>query len=132
MKSRTASPATEFPVRPFCLVWNHSGPTPHMNSTFLESVHGFLNRRSASHSVECRAKSEVMPASSSSHLSIGVTSTATVGPKLEAALPVLQPAAPPSSTIAAAAGSLSTACATAPTEYRNSAPLSAASLLALI
>lgn len=86
--TRTASPATEFAVRPFCLVRTHSGPTPNINSTLFESVHGFLNKRSVPHSVEWRVNSEVMPASSSSHLSIGVTSTAIVGPKLETALPV--------------------------------------------
>src|SRR5208283_3819913 len=41
------------------------------------------------------------PASSSSQFSMGVTSTATVGPKLDPPPLRLQPAAPPSSTTAA-------------------------------
>ena len=32
----------------------HCGPTPSMNSAFPESVHGFLRRKSVSHSVEFR------------------------------------------------------------------------------
>lgn len=66
-----------------------------MNSTLFESVHGFLNKKSAFHSVEWRVNSEVMPPSSSSHFSIGVISTATVGPKLDTPSLVLLPAAPP-------------------------------------
>ncbi len=54
-----------------------------MNSNFSETVQGFLNKRPVSHSVECRPKSGVTPASSSSQFSIGVTSTAISGPKLD-------------------------------------------------
>src|SRR5579872_1441019 len=55
---------------------------PAINSTVRESVQGFLNKRSVDHSVVCWPRLGVTPASSSSHFSIGVTSTATVGPKL--------------------------------------------------
>src|ERR1035438_6217549 len=79
-----------------------------MNSSFFERVQGFLKRRSVSHSVEWRLKTAVTPASSSSQFSMGVTSTAAVGLKLDPQPLVFQPAAPPSSSIAA--GSLSTDC----------------------
>src|SRR5580700_11415055 len=82
-----------------------------MNSTFGERVQGFLKRRSTSHSVEWEPKSGVTPASSSSQFSIGVTSTAAVGPKLDPPSLTFQLAAPPSSTIAA--GSFSLDCAKA-------------------
>src|ERR1700741_1164083 len=71
-----------------------------MNSILGERVQGFLKRRSVLHSVEWRLNSGVTPASSSSHFSIGVTSTATVGPKLELPSVRLRSAAPPSSTTA--------------------------------
>src|SRR5580700_9423883 len=91
---------------------------PAMNSAFFDSVQGFLNRRSVSHSVECRLKSGVTPASSSSHFSIGVTSTATVGPKLAPAPVTLWEAAPPTSTTAAS--SCSSDCAKAfPKKHRD-------------
>src|SRR5580658_917837 len=94
-----------------------------MNSTFSERVHGFLNRRSVSHSVESRLKSGVTPASISSQLSIGVTSTAISGPKL-VPLPVrLWLGAAPISIIAA--GSLSTDCADILPEQRSKAATSA-------
>src|SRR6516225_6951885 len=56
---------------------------PAMNSTVRERVQGFLNKRSLAHSVVWCPKLGVTPASSSSQFSIGETSTATVGPKLE-------------------------------------------------
>src|SRR6202008_4941728 len=71
-----------------------------MNSILGERVQGFLKRRSVLHSVEWRLNSGVTPASSSSHFSIGVTSTATVGPKLELPSVRLRSAAAPSSTTA--------------------------------
>src|ERR1019366_4130929 len=90
-----------------------------MNSTFFERVHGFLNRRSVSHSVECLRKSGVPPASSSSQFSMGVTSTAAVGPKLDPPLR-FQAAEPPSSSTAAASRSGgATACARACPEQRS-------------
>jgi hypothetical protein len=76
-----------------------------MNSTRFEKLHGFLKRKSTSHSLECRANRRVNPASNSSQFSMGVTSTAAVGPKLDAPSLRLQLGAPPSSRIAA--GSLS-------------------------
>src|SRR5579863_2595440 len=88
-----------------------------MNSALRESVQGFLNRRSVSHSVELLPKSGVTPASSSSQFSIGVTSTATVGPKLDPPPLKFQFAAPPSSTTAT--GSLSADCANALPAHRN-------------
>src|ERR1039458_7519816 len=90
---------------------------PNMNSALFESVQGFLNRRSVSHSVECRLKSDVTPTSSSKRFSIGVTSSATVGPKLEPSPVRLWDADPPISTTAA--GSLSTDCAKAFPAQRN-------------
>ncbi len=113
MKSSTASPANELVVTPFCLEWSHAGPTPTMNSAFGDRVHGFLNSRSTSHSVERRAKSGVTPASSSSQFSIGVTSTATSGPKLDTGFFKSRAAAAPSSTIAMDSGSVSACCARA-------------------
>src|SRR5580693_1420032 len=71
-----------------------------MNSTFLVRVHGFLNRRSVSHSVELCAKAAVVPNSSSSQFSIGVISTAAVGPALQAVSLKFQLGAPPISRIA--------------------------------
>ena len=97
--------------------WIHSGPTPNINSVFLERVQGFLNSRSVLHSVEWRGKSGVTPASSSSQFSMGVTSTATEGPKLAAKSLKLQAAAPPSSRTAA--DSFSADCANARPEQRN-------------
>src|SRR5580700_6277016 len=92
-----------------------------MNSTFFERVQGFLNRRSVFHSVECLLKSGVTPASSSSHFSIGVTSTATLGPKLDPPSLIFQLAAPPSSTMVV--GSFSTDCAKALPVQRNKAAI---------
>lgn len=77
-----------------------------MTSFVSDSVQGFLNRTSTLHSVECRRKNGVTPASSSNHFSIGVTSTATVGPKLDWLSVRLRLAAPPISSTAA--GSFST------------------------
>src|SRR5690349_1261319 len=108
MKSGATSTLTEFVVTPLLLECTHSGPAPIMNSTVFDSVHGFLNSKSTLHSVECRAKSGVTPASSSSRFSMGVTSTAAVGPKLRDASLTFQAAAPPSSTTAA--GSFSADC----------------------
>src|ERR1700676_4898104 len=85
-----------------------------MNSALRERVHGFLNSRSVSHSVECDRNSAVTPASSSSQFSMGVTSTATEGPKLDPPSLRLQLPAPPSSITAA--GSFSTDCAKAVAE----------------
>src|SRR5580692_3134979 len=82
-----------------------------MNSAFRERVQGFLNSRSVPHSVECAENRGVTPASSSSQFSIGVTSTAAVGPKLDPPSLTFQLAAPPSSTIAA--GFFSPDCAKA-------------------
>src|SRR5438045_7583317 len=83
MKSGAISALIEFLCMPDRFVRTHAGPTPIMNSTFLEMSHGFLNRRSVSHSVECRANCGVTPTSSSSQRLIGVNSTATVGPRLD-------------------------------------------------
>src|ERR1039458_1320665 len=86
-----------------------------MNSIFLEMVQGFLKSRSVSHSVLLRVKKGVVPASSSSQFSIGVTSTAKSGPKVAAPPLTFQLEAAPSSTMAA--GSFSADCAKAfPTE----------------
>src|SRR5215469_6999915 len=91
-----------------------------MNSTFGDIVQGFLNKRSVLHSVECRLKSRVTPASSSSHFSIGVTSTATVGPNPDPPPLTFQLAAPPSSRTATDSFSpLSTDCAKVFRQNRN-------------
>src|SRR5579872_990108 len=81
---------------------------PTMNSTFLESVQGFLKSKSVSHSAEWRAKSDDVPTSISSQFSIGVNSTATSPPTLEPPI-LFRLLAPPNSIIAT--GSLSTVCA---------------------
>src|ERR1700678_3017590 len=107
MKSSTASPAIEFAVTPDCRVCTHSRPAPAMNSTLLDSVQGFLNRRSRLHSIEWRLNKDVTPASNSSHFSIGVNSIAAVGPKLDALSVSARLPAPPNSRIAAGSGSLS-------------------------
>src|SRR6516162_11487087 len=96
-----------------------------MNSILGERVQGFLKRRPMLHSVEWRLNSGVTPTSSSSHFSIGVTSTATVGPKLELPSERLRSAAPPSSTTATSFGSLSADCAKALVQYSSNAPKSA-------
>src|SRR5579864_8744959 len=96
-----------------------------MNSTFFESVQGFLNRRSTSHSVEWRLKIGVTPASSSSHFSMGVTSTATVGATFDPPEVIFQPAAAPSSTTATSLGSLSADCAKALVQPNSSTAKSA-------
>src|SRR5215471_3888352 len=88
-----------------------------MNSFLSDNIHGFLNKRSVVHSVECRLNSGVTPASSSSQFSIGVNSTATVGPKLDWASVKLRSAAAPSSMTAA--GSLSPAWAIALAVQKN-------------
>src|SRR5580693_7828324 len=121
MKSSTASPLMEFVVTPYFFVCTHWGPTPIIKSTLFDSVQGFLNSRSTSHSVVCLLKSGVTPASSSSHFSIGVTSTATVGPKAEPPSLTFQLAAPPNSTMAA--GSFSADCAKAFPVPRNNAAI---------
>src|SRR5579872_4867344 len=94
-----------------------------MNSTLSESVQGFLNRRSASHSVESRLKRGATPASISNQFSMGVNSTAKLGPTLGPPPVRLWPAAAPSSTIAA--GSLSADCAQAFPEQRSKDAISA-------
>ncbi len=81
MKSRAASAPNVSIVLPPATVWAHSGPTPAMNSTVLDRVQGFLNRKSVSHSVWPCWNSGPVPASSSSQFSTGVTSTAADGPK---------------------------------------------------
>src|ERR1035438_1826760 len=88
-----------------------------MNSAFLESVQGFLNSRSVSHSVERWANVGVTPPSSSSQFSIGVTSTAAVGPMLDPPSLRFQPGATPSS--ATAVVSFSTGCGKAVPAKRN-------------
>src|SRR6202789_2266126 len=55
-----------------------------MNSAFFESVHGFLKRKSVSHSVEFRVKKGETPASSSSQFSMGVHSAARLGANVAA------------------------------------------------
>src|SRR5579862_4329432 len=84
-----------------------------MNSNFGDMFQGFLNKTSVLHSVACRLNSGVIPASISSQCSIGVNSTAAVGPKLELPCVTLRSAAPPNSTTATSFGSLSGDCATA-------------------
>src|ERR1700741_808574 len=88
-----------------------------MNSAFFERVHGFLNNKSVSHSVELWAKSGVVPASSSSQCSMGVTSTAKAGPKAGAPPLTFQLVAAPNSRIAI--GSFSAACEKAAAEQRR-------------
>src|ERR1700739_1219396 len=90
-----------------------------MNSNLAEKVQGFLKRRSVLHSVECRLNSGVTPASSSSQFLIGVTSTPTVGPKLELFSVRLRSAAPPSSITATSFDSFSTDCASAFVQLRS-------------
>lgn len=80
MRSGATSPLIELLLMLELFVCTQAGPMPNMNSIFLEISHGFLNKRSASHSVECRANSGVSPASTSSHFLMGVTSIATDGP----------------------------------------------------
>lgn len=110
MKSPAASPAIELEVFPSCLVRTHSGPTPSMNSALRESVHGFLNSRSVSHSVVRPPKKGDTPTSNSSQFSIGVVSAARFGAK-EAAPPVtVQLVAAPISRIAAGSFSWAALC----------------------
>src|SRR6516162_10839468 len=91
-----------------------------MNSILGERVQGFLKRRPMLHSVEWRLKSAVTPASSSSHFSIGVTSTATVGPNPDPPPLTFQLAAPPSSRTATDSfPPLSTDCAKVFRQMRN-------------
>src|SRR5579863_1026347 len=97
MKSPATSPEIELDVVPCCRRWTHSGPTPSMNSAFGDSVQGFLNRKSVSHSVDFRMKNGDTPASSSSQFSIGVVSAARLGAKLAAPPVVFQLVEAPSS-----------------------------------
>ena len=92
--------------------------------------HGFLKSRSVSHSVEPFAKSGVTPASSSSQFFIGVTSTATAGPKDEPPPFTFQFPAPPASTIAA--GSLSGDWAEALALHTNKPTVNAALVTRMI
>src|SRR5215472_5423580 len=90
-----------------------------MNSNCFEMSHGFLKSKSVFHSAErWRRKRGVTPISSSSQFSIGVTSTATLGPKLDPPPERLVLEAPPSSRIATA---LSAVCAAAAREQRSNA-----------
>src|SRR5579884_902332 len=83
---------------------------PAINSTVLERVQGFLNRRSLPHSVVCPPKVGVTPASISSQCSTGVISMATVGPALDDQSRRFQlPAAPISRTAISSAFSFSAA-----------------------
>src|ERR1700722_8672678 len=99
-----------------------------MNSACSERVQGFLKSRSVPHSVEVRLKSGVRPASSSSQFSMGVTSTATVGPELPSSR-LREPAAPSSRT---AIGSFSFDCAAALREHRHKEAISTVILLVLL
>src|SRR5579871_4539703 len=100
MKSTAASPPIVFLIMRLLRVRIHSGPAPSISSTFFDKLHGFLKRRSVTHSVEDRLKVGVTPSSSSSQFSIGVISTAAVG-LMDAPDPVkLTLGAPPISTIA--------------------------------
>src|SRR6516164_9790899 len=91
-----------------------------MNSTLSDKVQGFLRRRSALHSVERLLNNGVTPPSSSSHFSIGVTSTATVGPRPQPPPLTFQLVAPPSSITATDSfSSLSGDCAYAFPEKRS-------------
>ncbi len=101
MKSSATSPPTEFVTTLFWLVRIHSGPTPNINSALRDKVQGFLKRRSVSHSDEWRVKNGVTPASISNQFSIGVNSTATVGPKLHPPPLTLSEGAAPISRMAA-------------------------------
>src|SRR5579871_516427 len=79
-----------------------------MNSAFRDSVQGFLNSKSVSHSVEFRVKNGDTPASNSSQFSIGVVSAARLGAKLAAPPVVFQLVEAPSSTMTL--GSSSSGC----------------------
>src|ERR1700733_6088342 len=76
-----------------------------MNSALLERVHGFLKRKSVSHSVAFRVKKGDTPASSSSQFSIGVHSAARFGANVAAPPLKFQFVAAPISRIAAGSSS---------------------------
>src|SRR5215475_3629627 len=87
------------------------GPSPIMNSVVSESVNGFLNTTSASHSEVPRRNSFAPPISTSTHSLIKLNSTAAEGPRLN--LPPGKPhsPAPPSATTASGSFSFSSAAA---------------------
>jgi len=78
-----------------------------MNSTLLDNVHGFLNRRSVVQDVDWWLNVGVVPISVSSHPSMGVNSTATVGLRDFPESVILQLGAAPTSTIAIGSGEAS-------------------------
>src|ERR1700722_13917989 len=78
---------------------------PSMNSDFRDIVHGFLKRRSVSHSVDLSVKKGDTPISSSSQFSIGVASAARFGANVAAPPLKFQLVAAPTSRMAI--GSLS-------------------------
>src|ERR1700677_320303 len=100
MKSPASSPDMELLIVAFCLRWTHSGPTPSINSALRDSVQGFLNSMSVSHSVELRVKKGDTPASISSQFSIGVVSTAKFGANVAAPPVTFQLVAAPISRMA--------------------------------
>src|SRR5580698_5606384 len=110
MKSPASSPDMELLVVAFCLRWTHSGPTPTINSALRDSVQGFLNSRSVSHSVELCVKKGDTPASISSQFSIGVVSTAKFGANVAAPPIKFQLVAAPISRIARGSLSSGTSC----------------------
>src|SRR5215469_1629932 len=90
-----------------------------MNSTVRERVQGFLNKRSVPHSVVLCPKLGVTPASSSSQFSIGVSSTAAVGPKLEVWSPRLRLGAAPISNTATCSTSFFSCADANPRQTKN-------------
>src|SRR5215467_10480126 len=87
------------------------GPRPIMNSVVSESVNGFLNTTSASHSEVPRRNSFAPPISTSTHSLIKLNSTAAEGPRLN--LPPGKPHSPAPPSATTASGSFSSAAAMA-------------------
>ncbi len=91
-------------------VVSNAGPAPTISSAVFERVNGFLKSMSVLQSVAPEAKRGPVPISISSQFSIGVNSTAMVGPAL-VVLGVVQFRAEPISKMAI--GSFSSALAAA-------------------
>src|SRR5258705_3007305 len=87
------------------------GPRPIMNSVVSESVNGFLNTTSPSHSATPRLNSRAPPISTSTQSLIRLNSTAAEGPRLS--LPPGKPHSPAAPSAMTARGSFSFSSAAA-------------------
>jgi len=96
-----------FMLSPFA--WLHIGPSPTMSSVVSESVNGFLNTTSVSHSELPRLNSFATPTSISSQSLIALNSTAAEGPRLK--LPPGKPHSPAGPRAMTARGSFSSVSA---------------------